>query len=501
MTNFGELPASPPAPVGTVGTTVAGEILAGRYRLEEHINDDARGRQVWRGIDVVLRRPVAVVVRQPGGEYASEMLNAAVAASRISHPHLVDVYDVFDEGSRAYVVREWVDGSSLRELVSDGPLDTGRATAIAHAVADAVAAAHASGTLHGNIHPGTVLIADDGRVVIADARADHTVSADGDVRAVGAILYCALTGHWPHAEAGPDRLPDGARDVSGRLASPRQMRGGLPSYLSELATDLLNPALPVPTAESLAVELGRLDTDGNDGLFGEGGLGFAPPGRDTRTGSPSRGGRKILIGVIALAVIAGLAFIVAAKLGGGNGQAQPRPTVTTTSTGQRQPPVGQPTTLTLTAGQLRIVDPPPGDRTEGAGVDKMVDGDESTGWKTSKYTHPAFGNLGKPGMGVLIDLGRPMDVTNLRVDFADAGATVGVEVGDTDPGNTSAGDDKIVKTYKAVGDQRVAGPTEVFAIGRTTRFVLLWITSLPSAGSDFPGKYQVTIDQIWIQAS
>jgi len=58
----------------TVGTSVRGEVLADRYRLEEHINDDARGRSVWRGIDVILRRPVAIVLRHPGGPAAAEML-------------------------------------------------------------------------------------------------------------------------------------------------------------------------------------------------------------------------------------------------------------------------------------------------------------------------------------------------------------------------------------------------------------------------------------------
>src|SRR5215475_13378365 len=144
----------------TVGHARPGEVLAGRYRLEEHISNDAHGRQVWRGLDVVLRRPIAVVLRHPGGPPAEEMLTAAVAASRITHPHLVDVYDAVDEGSRAYVVREWVDGVSLRKLVTDGPLDAGRATTVAHAVASAISAAHSTRMVHGNPQPGTVLIAD-----------------------------------------------------------------------------------------------------------------------------------------------------------------------------------------------------------------------------------------------------------------------------------------------------------------------------------------------------
>ena len=95
----------------TFGAPTAGEILAERYELVEHINNDSAGRQVWRGVDVVLRRPVAVVLRYPGGDSATEMLQAAVAASRVVHPNLVGVYDAIDEGDRAYVVREWVDGA------------------------------------------------------------------------------------------------------------------------------------------------------------------------------------------------------------------------------------------------------------------------------------------------------------------------------------------------------------------------------------------------------
>src|SRR3954470_15860989 len=164
-------------PVMTFGAPTVGEILAERYQLEEHVNNDRAGRQVWRGVDVILRRPVAVVLRHPGGESATEMLQAAVDASRGIHPNLVGVSDALDEGTRPYVVREWVDGEALREIVAaDGPLDPARATAIAHSIADALTAVHATGMVHGNVHPGSVLIAYDGRVVLADARADSADS-------------------------------------------------------------------------------------------------------------------------------------------------------------------------------------------------------------------------------------------------------------------------------------------------------------------------------------
>jgi tRNA A-37 threonylcarbamoyl transferase component Bud32 len=499
VTDIGHDPHSPAARVAMmVGTSVAGEILAGRYRLEEHISDDSHGRQVWRGLDVVLRRPIALVLRHPGGDAAAEMMSAAVAASRITHPHLVDVYDAIDEGTRAYVVREWVDGASLREMVADGPLDSGRAIAVAHAVASAVAAAHATGMAHGNVQPGTVLIADDGRVVLADARADASATMEQDVRAVGGVLYAALTGYWPHAELGPDRLPDGVRDATGTLASPRQVRGGLPPLLSDLAMDLLNTSIDVPDADTLAAELGRLDTDSGDEFFDDGGpLGFVTQLRSSDVDSPSRTGRKIVIGVAALLVLSAAALVVTLKLASGS-----TPTAAAT-TGATSGASGAPSTATqggpikLQPSQVRIVDPPPGDRQNLANVAKTIDGDESTGWETNWYNSPHFGNL-KTGMGVLIDLGKPTNVENVKVDFDIPGATVSIRVGNTDPGNTSKGDGQIDKTFQTIGQSTVAGASAVLPVGETSRYLLVWLSSLPPAGSKNPGKFQVAIDEITV---
>ena len=101
----------------TFGAPTVGEILADRYQLEEHVNNDSAGRQVWRGIDVILRRPVAVVLRYPGGDSAMEMLQAAVTRAGSSTPTSSASTTPSTRATRAYVVREWVDGQSLRELV------------------------------------------------------------------------------------------------------------------------------------------------------------------------------------------------------------------------------------------------------------------------------------------------------------------------------------------------------------------------------------------------
>jgi hypothetical protein len=483
-------------PVMTASGPEAGETLVGRYRLEEHINDDTTGRRVWRGIDVVLRRPIAVVLRYPGGDSASEMITAAIAASRITHPHLVDVYDAVDEDARAYVVREWVDGMSLRELVADGPLDSVRATSVAHAVASAVSAMHATGMAHGNVHPGSVLIADDGRVVLADARASETASQEQDIRAIGAILYCSLTGHWPYAEAGPDRLPDAVRDSTGVLSSPRQVRGGVPAFLSDLATDLLDPSMQPPSSESLALELGRLDTGDGDDLFGEtGALNFTSVNTASRPETRARNGRKFAVGIAALLAVAAAGLIVAAKLGGSGNTSTAGVPTTKPSTATSHPAGHQ----NLSISSVRIVDPK-GDGQELAGADKMTDGNETTDWHTAWYKAPDFGGGDyKPGMGVLIDLGSAVDVTSVKVDFASPGATVDARIGDNDPGSGHTGDAKIVSTYTKVGSTiSDAASNQVLPIGQKTRYILVWITRLPPLSE---GKFEVGIDEISVTGS
>ncbi len=500
MTQVGEGHEADARPIMTFGAPMAGEVLADRYRLEEHINNDAAGRQVWRGVDVVLRRPVAVVLRYPGGDAAVEMLDAAVAASRVTHSNLVGVYDAIDEGERAYVVREWVDGAALRDYVAQAPLDATRATTVAHAVASALAAVHATGMVHGNIHPGTVLIGTDGRVVLADARADGSAAPEQDIRAVGAVLYFALTGHWPHLEAGRQKLPDAVRDANGAIAPPHRIRAGIPAYLDQLVTDLLDRRVALPSAEVLAGELGRLDAQSevdsamDVGYYddSESPLGFGAVGTAE---APRPAGRKVAIGVIALLLVAVTGLVIGLKFLQSAGSGSPGANGNTPTPGAAQTP-NSTEVLKLTASQVRVIDPG-GDRTELRGVENVIDGNVDTGWKTQRYKgNPKFGGL-KPGMGILINLGEPRRVS-VEVTLSAPGASAQLRTGTADAEATKAGDQQIADTYQ-VG---TVSPTEftnhngikmVFEVTDPAQYLLFWITSMPQAAD---GQYQVGVQEI-----
>ncbi|GAA1769670.1 protein kinase family protein [Luedemannella helvata] len=481
---------------GAPGLTTGEEprLLAGRYRLDEQINTDAAGRQIWRGVDVILRRQVALVIRTPGGDAAAGMITAAVAVSRVVHPHLAGVYDAVDEGDQAYVVREWVPGVSLRDIVTESTLGPEHATMVAHAVAEAVSALHAAGIVHGNIHPGTVLVADDGRVVLADTRADATATADRDVRCVGGILYFSLTGHWPLPEGGGG-LPDAARDGAGRPMPLRHVRAGVPRQLDAMATELLTPDVQAPPAAALAADLARLVSQGPDHYDDAGPIAFrADPGPEPRR----RSGSKLLVGVTVLVLIAAIGIFVGNKLFSSSDDGGTPTTVTPTQAVETESP-GR--TIPLRADIVRIVDPK-GNGSEVAGVERAVDGDESTGWPTEHYTRADFGGL-KPGMGVLINLGTPTKIRNVEVTFSSGGVTTALLAGPNDPGNNDAGDLKISKfdkagsAFKTVGQiqEDTNGPRVVFPVDLETQVLVVWIAKMPPDGT---GKFQVAVQEITV---
>ncbi|MFG2037441.1 serine/threonine-protein kinase [Dactylosporangium sp. NPDC048998] len=132
---------------------------------------------VWRASDTLLRRDVAVkeVILPPGlapsdrDSMYQRTLREARAAAALSHPSVVQVYDVVTEAGRPWIVMELLQARSLAEMiVEDGPLAARAVAKIGIALLGALEVAHAAGVLHRDVKPANVLICGDGRCVLTD---------------------------------------------------------------------------------------------------------------------------------------------------------------------------------------------------------------------------------------------------------------------------------------------------------------------------------------------
>ncbi|MEU6679252.1 protein kinase [Streptomyces sp. NPDC046925] len=114
-----------------------------------------------------VRRPSARTTRRPSDPAVRRAIEAAQAAAQIpDHPRLDQVFDVFAEGGSLWIVSELVAARSLAALLADRPLSPYRAAEIASDVVTALRVLHAHGWVHRNITARTVLVCDDGRVVL-----------------------------------------------------------------------------------------------------------------------------------------------------------------------------------------------------------------------------------------------------------------------------------------------------------------------------------------------
>jgi eukaryotic-like serine/threonine-protein kinase len=180
----------------TMSDALVGRVLDGRYRVEARI---ARGGMatVYRALDTRLDRIVALKVMHQlfaeNDQFVARFIREAKSAARLSHPNVVAVYDQGDDGGYVFLAMEYVQGRTLRDLLRERTrLTPQEALSVLEPVLAALSAAHAAGLVHRDVKPENVLLADDGRVKVADfglARAAANLEATSATSLIGTVAY------------------------------------------------------------------------------------------------------------------------------------------------------------------------------------------------------------------------------------------------------------------------------------------------------------------------
>ena len=218
-------------------TVSPGTLLAGRYRIDELLAEYGDAR-IWRAVDEVLSRAVAVDVLAADDPRSDRLYDAARRAATAADSRFLRVLDCSAYDGFTYCVREWAGGRSLERMLSNGPLTGQQAGWLTREVSEALELLHRSGQPHGAISPATVIVTDTGAIKIVGVateaalrRQDGPGSPAEDIRDLGRVLYASLTARWPGGQAWG--LPAAPME-HGRLMSPRQVRAGVPRSLDRL---------------------------------------------------------------------------------------------------------------------------------------------------------------------------------------------------------------------------------------------------------------------------
>jgi Tol biopolymer transport system component/serine/threonine protein kinase len=144
----------------------------GRYHIDEVLGHGGMG-VVYRAVDETLGRRVALKCIRPDhledDNFRHRLLRESRAASSLTHPSIVTVYEVLEADGVPVIVMELIDGMSLRRLIErDGPLPVDQILTHAEALADALAHAHERNVLHRDVNPSNILISRDGRAFLTD---------------------------------------------------------------------------------------------------------------------------------------------------------------------------------------------------------------------------------------------------------------------------------------------------------------------------------------------
>ncbi len=498
----------------------SGDVLAKRYELHDLVNEKL-GSSSWRAHDRILNRNVGIETLSSADPRATHFLEAARESTAVTDPRFLRVLDLVEnEQEHHLVVREWARAFPLDQLLAQSSLPNRRAATVVAEVAEALAHAHEHGVYHRRLTPHQVLLKQSGAVRVVglgvatalapvgrqDTIEDLQAYEQLDVQAIGKLLYACVTSRWPGGHVDGLRA---APSEHGRLLRPRQVRAGVSRDVDTTADRILgrpprHHAPPLRKAADIAhtLRLSGEDDDLTDDQPSLAGLsspdllrldpvivpggpppGLEPPRRRPKAYEPAppttfergkararraaRGDRGlVLLGIVgALLLLSLLGFLVSRS------GAEPSDAIDDSSP-VRVLPI-----------QEAIDFDPLGDKEENPDQAPLaIDGLSETAWQTSTYFNSAaLGGL-KDGVGLILDLGGPREVDSLRLRFGGEPTSLVVYAAPrkADEVPRSRRDLESVATVDAAG----ADASISLRSGVVTRFVVVWLTSLPEVEPD-----------------
>jgi serine/threonine protein kinase len=460
---------------------VVGERIAERYEVEELVGHGGMS-SVYRARDSLLERHVALKILHEqynaDEDFVERFKREARSVAQLQHPNIVTVIDRGEEDGRQFIVFEYIDGENLKErAVRKGRLPIREALVIAVEVARGLAFAHQNGIIHRDVKPQNVLLNGDGQAKVTDFGIARTLDTDGmtqtgtvlgtsnyiapeqasgqrvdahsDVYALGAVLYELLAGDVPfpgesfvavamkHLHEPPPNLLDVRQEVPVRVAA---------AVDRALEKD---PGQRFASMADFAAELDACLAELDDG-----------PDENATMVMPARRRHahkqvsRWPIGVTVLALLAIAAIVVGLTMLGGTSGDSPSSAAATA----------------FPVSGLTSYDPYGPNKAEHSDAAvNVTDRNPSTYWATETYNDAP--SLNKPGVGVVLDAGRVVQLSRITVVTDTPGFTAEIEATNIEGG-----------TPEKVSDSKTTGGTTVFDItsSEPKRYYVIWITKLPS---------------------
>ena len=275
---------------------MSNKVLAGRYELFERIGEGGMS-VVYKAKDKLLNRFVAIKILKPqfinDHKFIDSFRRESQAAASMSHPNIVNIYDVGREGNIHYIVMELIEGRTLSDYIKDhGQMSYPKVIALSKQIAAALAFAHKNHIIHRDVKPHNVMITPNGTAKITDfgiAKAvnsativDNTdgiigsvhyfspeqarggyVDEKSDIYSLGIVMYEMLTGRVPFDGDNPVNIA--LMHINGEMVPPSKLVDGVPPALEHIILKCTDkyPVNRYASAEELIEALNNLEFIGS----------------------------------------------------------------------------------------------------------------------------------------------------------------------------------------------------------------------------------------------